>query len=410
MRRVLKFFGWLLGLVAVAGAALAAWLHFAPPDLIRVGAAYTAKIVCSNVFIAGRDPGEVLKVDVQAPGHPLLRIMQIDVDKHAGTVRAGLFGAFGKGLAVHRPGLGCTSVANGDEKQLLEQTLNKSEAIPSAGIWPQGPDVAPSQNPAIAKILDDPALQGPGMRAIVVAQNGRIIGERYGEGFKAETPLLGWSMTKTVNAAIVGTLVREGKLKPEQDGVLALWAGDSRGKITLANLLSMSPGLAFNEDYGDVTDVTRMLFLEGDMALFATEKPLEAKPGLKFNYSSGTSVLLSRIWQNAIGVELPRLSAIRALRPPGHDQRRVRNRPERHVCWLVLPLRHRPRLGPLWRIPAAGRRLERPADFACHVCEDDARAGGGFGHGLRPRIWPGPALAARAGSGNACRSGPGCGV
>jgi CubicO group peptidase (beta-lactamase class C family) len=303
MRRLLKIFMRLLALVFVLAGGLAAWLHFAPPDLIRVGSAYTAKIVCSNVFIAGRDADQVLQVDVQAPGHPLLRLMRLAVDRNAGTVRAGLFGLFGKSLAVHQPGLGCTNVAAGDENQLLKQALPKPAASAAAGIWPQGEEAAPSQDPGIAKVLDDAALQGPGMRAIVVVQNGRIIGERYGDGFDAKTPLLGWSMTKTVNAAIVGTLVRDGKLKLDQDGVLALWAGDGRRKITLANLLAMSAGLIFNEEYGDVTDVTRMLFLEGDMALFATEKPLEAKPGLKWNYSSGTAVLLSRIWQNAVGVD-----------------------------------------------------------------------------------------------------------
>jgi CubicO group peptidase (beta-lactamase class C family) len=302
MRRILTFIKWVLSLAVVVAGGLAVWLHFAPPDLIRVGSAYTAKIVCSNVFIAGRNADEVLRVDVQAPGHPLLRLMRLDVDKQAGTVSAGLFGAFGKSLAVHQPGLGCTSVASGNASELLKQSLPQAPAA-AAGLWPQGNDVAPSQDPQIAKILDDPALQGPGMRAIVVAHNGRIIGERYGQGFTASTPLLGWSMTKTVNAAIIGTLVRDGKLKLDQEGVLALWAGDGRGKITLANLMSMTPGLSFNEEYGDVTDVTRMLFLEGDMALFATEKPLEAKPGLKWNYSSGTAVLLSRIWQNAVGVD-----------------------------------------------------------------------------------------------------------
>jgi CubicO group peptidase (beta-lactamase class C family) len=302
MRRILTFFTWLLSLAVVAAGGLAGWLHFAPPDLIRVGSAYTAKIVCSNVFIAGRNADEVLRVDVQAPGHPLLRLMRLDVDKQAGTVSAGLFGAFGKSLAIHQPGLGCTSIASGNANELLKQSLPQASA-PAAGLWPQGNDVAPSQDPAIAKILDDPGLQGPGMRAIVMVHNGRIIGERYGEGFTNGTPLLGWSMAKTVNAAIVGTLVRDGRLKLDQDGVLALWAGDGRGKITLANLMAMTPGLVFNEEYGDVTDVTRMLFLAGDMALFATEKPLEAKPGMKWNYSSGTAVLLSRIWQNAVGVD-----------------------------------------------------------------------------------------------------------
>ena len=86
----------------------------APPELIRVGSGYTAKIVCSNVFIAGRDADEVLAVDVQAPGHPLLRLMRVSSTRSQGTVSAGLFGVFGNSVAVVRDGLGCTAVPGGD--------------------------------------------------------------------------------------------------------------------------------------------------------------------------------------------------------------------------------------------------------------------------------------------------------
>lgn len=301
MRRALKFLKWLLILLVVAAAALAAFLYAAPPALIRVGSAYTAKIVCSNHFIAGRDAREVLKIDVQAPGHPLLRLMRVGVDEAKGEVEAGLLGLFGKNSAVHREGLGCTSLSEGGRLAPLQAP---GKIVPQANVsalWPEGETVAASQDPAIAAILDDPALQGPGMRAVVVVRNGRIIGERYGDGFDAKTPLLGWSMTKTVNAALLGTLVKAGKLSLEKTDVFPGWAGDERRKISVADLMSMSSGLLFNEDYGSVTDVTRMLFLEPDMANFALKKPLDAKTGLKFNYSSGTAVLLSRVWQNALG-------------------------------------------------------------------------------------------------------------
>jgi CubicO group peptidase (beta-lactamase class C family) len=105
-------------------------------------------------------------------------------------------------------------------------------------------------------------------------------------------------MTKTVTAAIVGTLVRDGRLALDQDGLFEGWNGDERGSITVADLMAMSSGLAFNEDYGDVTDVTRMLYLESDMAGFAADKPLAGRRGETFSYSSGTSVMLSRIWQD----------------------------------------------------------------------------------------------------------------
>ena len=139
------------------------------------------------------------------------------------------------------------------------------------------------------------------MRAVVVVENGRIVGERYAEGFSAETPLLGWSMTKTVTAAIIGTLVKDGKLTLERRPCSEPGKADGRGAISLADLMAMSSGLEFNEDYGDVTDVTRMLYLEPDMAAFAAAKPLAARSARLFSYSSGTTPMLSRLWQDAFG-------------------------------------------------------------------------------------------------------------
>lgn len=301
MAAIWKLIKWTLRLAVIAVGALGAWLYVSPPDLIRVATSYSAKIVCSNVFIAGRDANAVLADDVQAPGHPILKFVRVSVDESAGTVKAGLAGLFGNGLASARQGLGCATVPDGDLGKAAAALDGPAPGIDVAALWPQGHAVAPSQDPAIAAILDDPALQGPGMRAIVVAQNGRIVGERYGAGFDEKTPLLGWSMTKTVTAAIIGTLVREGKLDLGKAGLFPEWNTDDRAKITVADLMAMASGLEFNEDYGDVTDVTRMLYLEPDMAAFARDKPLTGEIGKIFNYSSGTTVLLSRIWQDVLG-------------------------------------------------------------------------------------------------------------
>jgi CubicO group peptidase (beta-lactamase class C family) len=298
MRIVGKILKGLLLLVVLVAAGIAGWLYFAPPALIRVGTAYSAKIVCSNHFLAGRDADAVLALDVQAPGHPLLKYIHVDVDEEARSVSAKLLGLFGEGRAVHREGAGCATVPAGTQLGALPAVEAAGQANAEA-LWPIGERVAASQDPALAALLDDAALTGPGMRAVVVAHNGRIVGERYGEGFGPETPLLGWSMTKTVTTAIIATLVGEGRLSLDQDGLFEEWDVDERGTITIADLLSMSSGLEFNEDYGDVTDVTRMLYLQPDMAAFAADKPLTSPIGETFSYSSGTTLLLSRIWQNA---------------------------------------------------------------------------------------------------------------
>jgi hypothetical protein len=244
------------------------YLWYKPPALLRVGANYTAKIVCSNVFLAGRDPNEVLVQDVQAPGLAMFHLMRVRVDREHGVVHAGFLGFIGDGLAVARPGRGCTVLPDGQLNfTAIEPARPQSTPAPAADteLWPDG--VAVQTNAALDRILANDVLAGPGARALVVIDHGRIVAERYAKGFGPATPLLGWSMTKTVMAGIVGLLVKDGKLKLDQAN---LWpAGDGREKIRVADLLSMSSGLQFNEGYGAVSDITGMLYLQPDMAGYA---------------------------------------------------------------------------------------------------------------------------------------------
>lgn len=282
-------------------AACLIWLITMPPELLRVGSGYAAKIVCSNVFLANRDAREVLAVDVQAPGHPLLRLMHVNVDEQAAKVNAAIFGFIAPSVAIYRDDLGCAVTQDLSAKGQRNQSppIVGPESGAADVLFPDGTRIDADQR--ITPLLENAALTGPGMRAVIVAQNGRILGERYAEGFSQQTPLIGWSMAKTINATLIARLIGEGKLSYTDHNLFAQWAGDERGEITLAQLLAMESGLGFNENYGTVADVTRMLFLEKDMAEFAIDTPLETSPGTKFSYSSGTSVLLSKIWMDRIG-------------------------------------------------------------------------------------------------------------
>jgi CubicO group peptidase (beta-lactamase class C family) len=337
-------------------AALLGALWLMPPDLLRIGANYSAKIVCSNVFLAGRDPDEVLRTDVQAPGIALLRLMRISVDRQQHVIRAGLLGFIGDGVAVDRPNTGCAVVPDGNldfaihVNKIAAQTgaaaisatpaptpaptatatvetiaANPATTAPGAAtttpgagttpLWPEGSTVATTA--ALERLLADDTLTGPGMRAVVVVDHGRIVAERYAAGFSAATPLLGWSMAKTVVAGLVGVLVKEGRLTLDQSAGWATPGGDGRERIRIADLLSMSSGLHFNEGYGAVSDVTRMLYLEPDMSEFARAQPLAHPPGEFWSYSSGTANILSRIVQDAGGRLGAGVAAEKIFKPLG---------------------------------------------------------------------------------------------
>ncbi|KRB61422.1 6-aminohexanoate hydrolase [Rhizobium sp. Root708] len=300
MMRIVRSLAVLAGAAVVAGAA---WLHFKPPELLRVGDGYAAKIVCSNVFIAGRDPKEVLADDVQAPGNPLLRLIRVDVDREQKRVAARILGLFAPNYAMYRGAFGCTTVPDGNfaaAQKALPDEPGVSQAASTAS-WPTGDDVAATADGSVTALLTRQDLVGPNMRAVVVVHDGRILAEAYGAGFGPNTPLLGWSMTKTVNAAILGTLMSKGSIRLDEAKLLPQWSGDDRAAITLANLLGMESGLRFNENYGAVSDVTRMLYLDPDQTALPAGRSRKYEPGTTFNYSSGTSVLISRIWMDRIG-------------------------------------------------------------------------------------------------------------
>jgi CubicO group peptidase (beta-lactamase class C family) len=174
-----------------------------------------------------------------------------------------------------------------------------------------------STNPALEHLLADDALAGPGARAIVVVYRRRIVAERYGAGFSPVTPLLGWSMTKSVLAGLVGALVKEGRLALDQSAGWPPSSSGGRERIRIADLLAMSSGLRWNEGYGIVSDVTRMLYLKSDMADFAREQPLVHPVGELWSYSSGTANILSRIVQDAAGPLGARVAAEKIFKPLG---------------------------------------------------------------------------------------------
>ncbi len=140
--------------------------------------------------------------------------------------------------------------------------------------------------------------------ALAVQHCGEVVAEVYGTTADANTALISWSKAKSFTHAMVGMLVLDGVLDPAAPAPVPRWADDERSKITLQHLLEMNSGLEFVEDYvdGDVSHVIEMLFGSGkdDVADYAESFPLVHQPGTVFNYSSGTTNIISAICDRAI--------------------------------------------------------------------------------------------------------------
>lgn len=270
--------------------------------LLSIGTAYKAKMLCSEVFVAGRNPDDVL-ADLELDDLKALRVIEAKVDRTARTAFAtSLLGIVGR-QARFRGDVGCAVVFGGDQQPAVLEASPRERRDES-----NDPAVAP-RNQRLEALLDEafsePETARPRRtRAVIVVHDGRIVAERYAAGIRPDTPLLGWSLTKSVLNALVGILVGEGRLSLASPVSVQGWnePGDARRRITLDNLMRMSSGLRFEEDMTHaVTDVTNMLLRAPDMAAFAANKMLDVEPGTRWQYSSGTSLIIARIMRDALG-------------------------------------------------------------------------------------------------------------
>jgi CubicO group peptidase (beta-lactamase class C family) len=281
-------------------------------DLPRVSTGFFANIVCTETFVSGLDPARTFAETTSAmPGSGLLTwATDYRVDAARRDVTVTLFGLF-RSRAVYRDGVGCTL----DHGAPLIEAAVPVDDQPAAPLLPEiaGPAIVPAATPQLAAALDR-AFAEPDAppfrhtRAIVVIKDGRIVAERYAEGFGIDTPLLGFSATKSVVSALIGILVRERKLALDAPAPVAAWQRDDdpRHGITVDQLLRHTAGLALGSSLqanigAALEPVNRMKFLENDMAAYAESVALEAAPGTTWNYNDGNYLILSQLIRNAIG-------------------------------------------------------------------------------------------------------------
>jgi CubicO group peptidase (beta-lactamase class C family) len=281
----------------------------------RIATGYISHVVCSYVFVSGLDPGRVSEEDIAS--NPVFNgfnwALRHEVDRAKGEVRAWTVGGL-ENRAVYRDGLGCLNL-NGTQPP---DPPTRADVEADGPIPALLPDIAGSEivvpTPAGLKAAVDGAFAEPDGKpvrrthAVVVVHDGRVVAERYADGFGIDTPVHGWSATKSVNNALLGILVRQGKLKMEEPAPVAAWqtSGDPRRAITLDHLLRMESGLALGDSLtaslSTAWDTSaRMVFNEPDMAGFAERAALTTAPGTTWAYANGNPAILARIVRDRVG-------------------------------------------------------------------------------------------------------------
>ena len=303
-------------LLILGGAALfsAALVAQAPLRRIlsfsRAGTAYSAKVLCSGVLMAGMEADKIRREDL-ARGAQLI---QTRIDRARQKVEASALLGLVKGEAIRQGNRGCSQQIADQELTMLPPLPRPVGRDPSgtAQPWPISPDASATpprlNKTALEKALDQAFAetnkeQPKRTRAVVVVQSGWVVAERYGEGIRPDMPLIGWSMSKSLTHALIGLAIRDGWMNLNDRPAISAWSqpGDDRQRIGVDHLLRMNSGLAFDETTGELeSDLVRMITQEADTGQFAASKPLVGRTGQDWAYASGSSNILSKALRTAM--------------------------------------------------------------------------------------------------------------
>lgn len=290
--------------------SLAACGELSPRSAALVSTGYVSHQLCSAVFVAGRDPARYFRDAIEPMAGPLAPLVSFRVDRDHAEVRARVAG-LAESRAAYRPVLGCVNATG------VSPAGNPAAAAAPAGPALMsdiaGPTPVHAADPALEAALDhvfEETAQPPhrNTQAVVVVHKDRVIAERYASDVGIDTPLTGWSATKSVVNALIGILVREGRLEVNAPAPIAAWAAsdDPRRAITIDQLLRMTSGLDMGQSLtaglATAFDPTaRMIFVESDTAGVAQRAALAHVPGTVWNYSNANTQLLSLIVREQVG-------------------------------------------------------------------------------------------------------------
>lgn len=302
--KALKRTFWFLFLPLILLLTLLSFIGLTPNYLLNapsVASGIGAKLLCSARYVSGFTPAQAESDLIQYS--PILEYLSISYDDDNKQVTTSLLG-LAETTASYRNGIGCYTDFSG---YTARADYEHRPFSPSSASWPAGSRVdtiLPAWQRLTDSIVSSDNEQGLNTRALLVVHNGEIVAESYAQQTDAETPLLGWSMAKSLSSIMIGNLVYTGQLQEDIQPVFTEWTDDERRDITLQHLLTMTDGLTFVEDYSPGDDVTKMLFTGPAASDYAVSRPLLHEPGSHFHYSSGTATLLSRLYFLNTGASL----------------------------------------------------------------------------------------------------------
>lgn len=146
-----------------------------------------------------------------------------------------------------------------------------------------------------------------GTTAFVVLKNDSVLYEEYFEGIPQDSISNSFSMSKSIVGLLVGCAIKEGKIKSVDEPIsnyLPDFDPESKGKITIKHLLTMSSSISFNESYINPFGFAAEALYGNNLKELIYRYKLEGEPGKNFDYQSGNTQLLCFILEKATGMNI----------------------------------------------------------------------------------------------------------
>ena len=174
-----------------------------------------------------------------------------------------------------------------------------------------------------AAMTVDAYFKQQAVAGLLVIKDGKILYERYGLGNDADSKWISYSVAKSVVSMLIGAAIQDGYIKSVDESVttyLPRLTGSAYDGASIANLLQMASGVAWNEDYADPnSDVATASWETVSLYDFLAEKPRVAEPGATFNYNTAETNLAGTLLRSAIGNNLSIYLSEKIWRPFGME-------------------------------------------------------------------------------------------
>jgi CubicO group peptidase (beta-lactamase class C family) len=275
----------------------------------------SAKVLCSALFVSGRDEAQAVAM---MPAIFLAAkrdsISKVEIDRDRKVVRLTLAGRITReaklygdqGCIIHQPGI--------DTVHFTPVKVT-SKLPPAASLpWPMGDRLPNEPLPAgidsamLAQAVDAAFATPEGLTAaFLVVYQGRIVAERYANGANQDMQLESWSMGKSIIGTLIGRLIQQGAFKLEDPAPVPEWhkePGDPRARIRIMDLMRMSSGLRFSrgspEDLPGYHDHDLIYTGAIDAYQFSITRPLQFEPNTFGRYRNMDPLTLGYLVKQAV--------------------------------------------------------------------------------------------------------------